>query len=149
MKSFFQLSEQARKHQARKLTEAVPPTAPAAGVQPQQQQQQQQQQQVQQPKAVNAPEMNDSSLMQQLSDKWDAFVKDPKNAPALAKLKELEAGKQLGQTLDGIPNQIKALVQSLTQQQKAGSNTAGSAAAVPTAKPAAAPTAAPAAAPTV
>lgn len=145
MKSFFQLSEQARKHQARKLTEAGPVAPGAGGAQVQAQPQQQ----VQQPKAVNAPEMNDSSLMQQLSDKWDAFVKDPKNAPALAKLKELEAGKQLGQTLDGIPNQMKALVQSLTQQQKAGSNTAGSAAAVPTAKPAAAPTAAPAAAPTV
>lgn len=153
MKSFFQLSEQARKHQVKKLREADANVAanPAAAGMANQQQQNATATPATAQNATAAPEMNDAQLVQGLAANWDKFVKDKQNGAALAKLKELQQAKPLATTLNNLPGEFKKLMAALGQQQQqqqkpaapapqAGSNTAGAAAgAAPTGAAPAAP----------
>jgi len=122
MKSFFQLSEQARRHKAMKMLreadgEQQPKdAAPAAGV-ANQQTQNDQSRVSKEPKATNAPEMSDADLVQQLATNWDAFMKQ--NNAAMTKLKELESAKQLAQTLNNLPGELKKVVVALKGQDNA------------------------------
>ncbi len=153
MKSFFQLSEQARRHQKKSNLHEVGEAEVAQAQTNQQQQNAQGQGQTNQPKATTAPEGNDIDFVQGLAKSWDGFFKNPQNAAAIEKLKSIQPAQQLSQTINNLAAEFGKVVQAVQTQQKsggagtkpqanmntAGSNQAGSAAGAAPVKTAAPP----------
>jgi len=169
MKSFFQLSEQARRHQKQKLwreADAAPAVNapgvkeadPAKGVANQQTQNQQGNAE---PSALSFPEMEDVDLVTDFQKKLKNVVEDKPNAAALVKMKEIPATQDFSTQLTNALAELQKAVAKLQAENKqkkpgqmnpaAGSNETGAGASAPPApavKTAAPPAqAAPAAAP--
>lgn len=156
MKSFFQISEQARKHRQKKLREAdgeqaaqdAEPAKAAAN-----QQIQNDQRPNQEPKSVSYAEIPDIDLVTDFQKKLDLLAKDRGNAAALVKMKEIQATQTFATQFTNAQAELQkavAMMQKQDQEEKsgskpdanAGSNTAGAGATPPPAATPAAPAAA-------
>lgn len=161
MKSFFQLSEQAKRHRLLREADAAPAVnvpgvkeaEPAKAVANQQTQNQQDNAS----SAVSFPEMEDVDLVSDFQKKLKNVVDDKANAAALVKMKEISATQEFSTQLTNALAELQKAVSKLQSENKqkksskqmnpaAGSNETGAGASAPA--PAAPPTATPAAPPT-
>ena len=148
MKSFFQLSEQVKKHKLRKLREADGDTAPKEA-EPQKgvenQAMQNNQGANQEPKQTNFAEIPDVDLVTEFQKKLDMLAKDKANAAALVKMKEIPATQAFATAFTNAQAELQKAVAQMQAEDKedkgskdandAGSNTAGSGASTPPASP--------------
>jgi hypothetical protein len=153
MKSFFQLSEQVRKHKLRKLREADGDTAPSEAEPAKAvatQANQNNQSDNQEPKQTNFAEIPDVDLVMDFQKKLDLLAKDKANAAALVKMKEIPSTQAFATAFTNAQAELQKAVAALQAEDKeeksgksdkdAGSNTAGSAASTPPAQPPTSPT---------
>ena len=160
MKSFFQLAEQARKHQRKKLLREADGDQAAQEAEPAKaaanQQIQNNQNPNQEPKSVSYAEIPDVDLVTEFQKKLKNLAEDKATAAALVKMKEIPATQAFATAFTNAQAELLkavSVMQKQDQEEKsgnkpdanAGSNSAGSGASPPppAAKPAAPPTQAP------
>lgn len=144
MKSFFQLSEQVRKHKLRRLREADGDTAPSEAEPAKavaNQANQNNQGDNQEPKQTSFAEIPDVDLVMEFQKKLDLLAKDKANAAALVKMKEIPATQAFATAFTNAQAELQKAVAQMQAEDKeekggksekdAGSNSTGSAASPP------------------